>query len=270
MNNTLNVCDRIGLTTRTVTEEGYLIVPSNLARTGVQEYRAFELGLDADGMDPMKVVRLHRPAEEVFNPDSMASFENKPVTLGHPDKPVTSDNWAELAKGDVRDVRRAGDLMTGKITVKSRSAIDAIEAGTVELSNGYTFKLDMTPGTAPDGQAYDAIQRNIRGNHVALVESARCGSVCRLGDALGGVSDGGLVPVGRDAFIGRQRTEWEHNYASADDGGNNSDSTELDEKGVARAEQTAGGAAAIASMKPTGRTAFMKRQAAAWQQGGDK
>ncbi len=257
MNNTLNVCDRIGLTTRTVSEEGYLIVPSNLARTGVQEYRAFELGLDADGIDPMKVIRLHRPAEEVFNPASMASFENKPVTLGHPDKPVTSDNWAELAKGDVRDVRRAGDLMTGKITVKSRSAIDAIEAGTVELSNGYTFKIDMTPGTAPDGQAYDGIQRNIRGNHVALVESARCGSVCRLGDALGSVwTRAGLV--GRAAFVERQRT------------GTDADATELDEKGVARAEQTAGGAAAIASMKPAGRAAFMKRQATAWQQGGDK
>jgi hypothetical protein len=269
MNNTLNVCDRIGLTARTVTDEGYLIAPSTLARTGVQEYRAFELGMDADGMDPMKVIRLHRPAEEVFDQASMASFENKPVTLGHPDKPVTSDNWAALAKGDVRDVRRAGDLMTGKITIKSRNAIDAIESGTVELSNGYTFKLDMTPGIAPDGQAYDGIQRNIRGNHVALVEAARCGSVCRLGDALGSVSDGvGLV--GRDAFMGRQRTEWEHNYASADDGGNNSDSTELDEKGVARAEQTAGGAAAIAAMKPTGRAAFMKRQASMWQQGGDK
>jgi hypothetical protein len=257
MNTTLNVCDRIGLSTRTVTEEGYLIVPSTLARTGVQEYRAYELGLDADGMDPMRVLRLHRPADEVFNPASMASFENKPVTLGHPDKPVTSDNWAELAKGDVREVRRAGDLMTGKITVKSRSAIDAIEAGTVELSNGYTFKLDMTPGTAPDGKAYDGIQRNIRGNHVALVESARCGSVCRLGDALGSVSDrAGLV--GRAAFVERQRI------------GSDADATKLDEKGVARAEQAAEGAAAIAAKKPTGRAAFLHRQAAAWQQGGDK
>ena len=78
MNNTLNVCDRIGLTTRTVSEEGYRIVPSNLARTGVQEYRAFELGLDADGIDPMKVIRLHRPAEEVFNPASMASLRTSP------------------------------------------------------------------------------------------------------------------------------------------------------------------------------------------------
>lgn len=258
MNNTLNVCDRIGLTARTVTEEGYLIVPSTLARTGVQEYRAFELGLDADGMDPMKVIRLHRPADEVFNPASMASFENKPVTLGHPDKPVTSDNWAELAKGDVRDVRRAGDLMTGKITVKSRSAIDAIEAGTVELSNGYTFKIDMVPGTAPDGQAYDGIQRNIRGNHVALVDSARCGSVCRLGDA----SDSGTGStslVGRDAFVGWQRTERERSSALDDDGGNRSD-----------AEQTVADAAALARMKPIGRAAFMQRQAAAWQQGGDK
>lgn len=180
---TIEAHDFMALTSRHVTDEGYLVAPGNMARTGVQEYRAYELGLDADGMDPMKVIRLHRPPEEVFDAASMASFEGKPITIDHPSVAVTSDNWSELAKGDVRDVGRSGELMTGTLVIRSRDAIEAMQDGKAQLSNGYTFELDMTPGTTADGRAYDGVQRNIRGNHVALVDAARCGSACRIADS---------------------------------------------------------------------------------------
>ena len=180
---TIQARDFMSLTSRHITDEGYLVAPGNMARTGVQEYRAYELGLDADGMDPMKVIRLHRPPEEVFDAASMASFESKPITIEHPPVAVTSDNWTELAKGEVRDVARSGDLMTGTLLIKAKDAIEALQSGKAQLSNGYTFELDMTPGTTADGRAYDGVQRNIRGNHVALVDAARCGSACRIADS---------------------------------------------------------------------------------------
>ena len=180
---TIQVRDFMSLTSRQMTAEGYMVAPGNLARTGVQDYRAYELGLDADGMDPMKVIRLHRPPEEVFDAASMASFESKPITIEHPPVAVTADNWTDLAKGEVRDVARSGDLMTGTLLIKAKDAIEALQAGKVQLSNGYTFELDMTSGTTADGRAYDGIQRNIRGNHVALVDAARCGSACRIADS---------------------------------------------------------------------------------------
>lgn len=244
---TLQICDRIGLSARTVTEEGYLETLSNIARTGVQEYRAYELGLDADGIDPMKVIRLHRPPEEVFDATSMASFEGKPVTLGHPDEPVTSENWSGLAMGEVIKIQRVGDMLAGKVIIKARSAIDAVEAGTVELSNGYSFKLDMTAGRTSEGEAYDGIQRQIRGNHVALVEAARCGSACRLGDALPGGAPAQLL--GRDAFVARQAQAWRC-------GGKDAELA----PGVAMPNgesQRQGGR--------SGRVAFMARQAGGWQ-----
>lgn len=189
-NRTIQAHDFMSLTSRKMTDEGYLIAPGNLARTGVQEYRAFELGLDADGMDPMKVIRLHRPADEVFNPASMASFESKPITIEHPKEAVTADNWSELAKGEVRDVTRSGDLMTGTLLVRAKDAIEAVQTGKVQLSNGYTFELDMTSGQTADGRAFDGIQRNIRGNHVALVDAARCGSACRIADSQTNITKG--------------------------------------------------------------------------------
>ena len=68
----LSAVDRISVDSRTVTPEGFVVVRGAIARTGVQIYRAVELGLDGD---PMRVIRLHRPADEVFAPASMATFE---------------------------------------------------------------------------------------------------------------------------------------------------------------------------------------------------
>lgn len=180
---TYHASDRVGITSRIVTSEGFLVVPGTLARTGIQEYRAHELGLDADGVDPMRVIRLHRPSDEVFGDDSMRSFESKPVTVDHPKEAVNADNWKQYAVGEVRDVQRSAELMTGTVIIKDASAIEAMQSGKVELSNGYSFNLDMTPGTTHDGKAYDGVQRNIRGNHVALVDAARCGSACRIADS---------------------------------------------------------------------------------------
>lgn len=171
------------LTARRVTDEGYLEVPGRLARTGVQNYYASEMGLDKSaGLDPMKIIRLYRPPEEVFDADSMASFEGKPITIEHPDDDVTADNWQKLAKGEVRGVQADGKYLKAMLCVKSKDAITAIMKGKVQLSNGYSYQLDMTPGTSPEGHEYDGIQRNIRGNHIALVDAARCGSACRIAD----------------------------------------------------------------------------------------
>lgn len=229
MNRILVASDRMSLSSRHLTDEGYLVAPGNLARTGVQEYRAFELGLDADGMDPMKVIRLYRPAEEVFDAASMTSFEGKPVTLGHPDEHVTAENWSDLAQGEVTEIKRAGDMLAGTVIIRNRKAIDAVENGTVELSNGYTFSLDMTPGKTADGQDYDGVQRNIRVNHIALV------------DAAGDDQESGNGLAGRDAFMDRQAREWQKDANPAD---------KPDEKDPDR---------------PRGRAAFMKTMANRWK-----
>lgn len=194
--------DAVELTNRELTPEGFLVAPGILARTGIQEYLAYELGLDA--VDPTKRVKLYRPADEVFHPESIASFENKPITIEHPPNGVNADNWAELAKGEVRDIKPFGDYMEGTLIVKSKDAIEAIQSGKNQLSNGYTFFLDWSPGTTPDGKAYDGVQRNIRGNHLAIVDAARCGSACRISDSqpLGGntMADANLRKVTVDGI----------------------------------------------------------------------
>lgn len=164
-----------------VTDQGYLVAPGNIARIGIQEYLASELGIDAA---PGTRLKLYRPPEEVFDQASMSSFENAPVTIGHPDEWVNSANWSKLAKGEAVNVDKAGDtFLKANIVVKSQDAINYIKQGNKQLSNGYTFKLDLNSGKTPHGLDYDGIQREIRGNHVAIVNQARCGSACRIFDS---------------------------------------------------------------------------------------
>ena len=169
---------------RVKTGDGYLYAPGHLARAGnVQTYKAGELGLDGDSN---RVVRLFRPPEEVFAADAIKSFEADPITLNHPaDGWVTSKNWRNLSRGEAVGIAQDGDHLAGELRVRDEEAVNAIESKEKEqLSAGYAFDFDPTPGTSPSGEAYDGIQRNIRGNHFAIVGAARGGSTCRVADTI--------------------------------------------------------------------------------------
>ena len=79
------------------------------------------------------------------------------------------------------DVYGKDGKLYGDLKIYSETLKDEIEAGKKELSMGYFCDYELTPGTF-DGRHYDAVQRNIRGNHIALVEEGRMGSDVRVMD----------------------------------------------------------------------------------------
>ena len=162
------------------TADGYLIADAFVARTGIQIYRGSEVG-----KHDMETVRVYRSEDQVKDPASVRTYSHAPITLGHPDVLVDADNVASLAKGEVSTEAewRDGKLKLPLI-VKDAAAIAAIESGEMAgLSAGYTCTLDWTAGTAPDGAQYDAQQKNIRVNHVALCQLGRAGNEFRIGDS---------------------------------------------------------------------------------------
>lgn len=176
------VCDRSSyrVTRREYTDEGFLRVPGNVARTGIQEYLARELGLPGD---PNRVIRVYRPAEEVFKDESLASFDGVDVTVNHPDGLVNSENFKKVSAGVVRGAgRREGDFVQCDLIVKDKAAIDAINSGKCELSVGYTAVYTEAPGMTVDGEPYDYVQSDIKINHVALVDRARAGPTAKVFD----------------------------------------------------------------------------------------
>lgn len=146
----------------TRTAEGFVQDTAVLTRTGIFEYR------QPNG----SIRREYRPPEEVFHADSLASYKGKPITIGHPGL-VTSKNAKHHTCGACLGEGRAdGNDVLGDLMIYDTSAIDA---GAKELSNGYTLDLDETPGEI-NGERYDAVQRNIRVNHIALVPRGRAGN----------------------------------------------------------------------------------------------
>lgn len=169
---------------RSLTPEGYLLcedVP--VARTGEMLYAEGEIvGGDGEVItgDNDGIVRVSRGPDDLFRPQTIASFEGKPVTLSHPDEFVGPANIRSYAVGTMFNVRRGAgiedDLMLADLLITEQGAIKAVQDdGIEEVSNGYEADYDQAePGRA--------VQRNIVGNHVALVERGRCGPRCAIGD----------------------------------------------------------------------------------------
>lgn len=186
------VFDRAGyrITQREYTDEGFLKVPGRVARTGIQEYLARELGLDGD---PNRIVRVYRPPEEVFAQASLDTYDASDITNDHPKELVTALTYKGVAVGVVRGAGRPdGDFVVCDLIVKDQKTISDINAGKCEISAGYTAIYEHSPGVTTDGQPYDYIQRDIRINHVAIVDRARAGANARVFDHTPG---GNTMPV---------------------------------------------------------------------------
>ena len=172
---------------RTITDEGYLMVPARISRVGVQLYKAGEIGLK--DRDPNEVVAVYRPPEEVFSDESLKSFELKPVTNNHPTEDVTAANNKRYSVGTTYgDITHDDTYVNANLLVTDANAIAEIGTGKVEVSNGYKADLEIIDGKTADGTKYVAIQRNIRGNHIAIVKRGRAGPNVKLSDTNEGLN----------------------------------------------------------------------------------
>ncbi|HDV0805922.1 TPA: DUF2213 domain-containing protein [Yersinia enterocolitica] len=155
-----------------------------IARTGTQRYRPEEVDL-IPGPDGSVVV--YRTEDEVFAPETIASFEGVAVTLGHPEDDegnivfVNPSNFSELAHGHIQNVRRGtgdkSDLLLADVLIKRQEAIDAVNSGLTDVSCGYDALYEqIAPGK---GNQYQ-----ITGNHLAAgIPRGRAGVRCAIGDS---------------------------------------------------------------------------------------
>lgn len=162
------------------TPEGYLVcVGVPIARTGAMQYGKNETPLEV-GEDG--IVTIDRAENEVFRPETIASFEGKPITITHPIDFVAPENWKELAKGTIQNVRRGeGDQATDLIAdllITDSVAIGLVRNGLREVSCGYEAEYTQTG----EGRG---VQTNIIGNHLALVDEGRAGAAYAINDHKG-------------------------------------------------------------------------------------
>lgn len=148
----------------TRTAEGFIRDSPIVGRAGILKYK------NADGSDRFE----YRPPEEAFKADSLATLMGKPITIGHK---------AMVSAGNAKDISPVGTVLTAGRQdgndIRADVVIYNLDTDARELSCGYHLDLDETPGTTPDGEHYDAIQRNIVYNHLAICRKGRAG-VARL------------------------------------------------------------------------------------------
>lgn len=174
------------MTARVVDANGWMEVRRNpLSRVGVFPYRGASVGLE--GKDADRIVRVYRPEEELSNPECLESFKLLPWVDEHtmigPEDGMTPAEAKGVHGVIGEDVFYDSGVLYGNIKAFSNSLGRLIEAGKKQLSAGYRCVYDWTSGTF-NGQPYDCIQRQIRGNHLALVNEGRMGPSVAVMDSM--------------------------------------------------------------------------------------
>ena len=150
---------------------GSVRMPVTMTRSGVFKYQDSMTG---------KVIYELRPDEEVFKADSSNTAVSLPVTDDHPPEMINPDNYKMYMKGLTDpEVKKDGQFMKSGMTIIDKDLLNKIKSGKRQLSLGYTVEVEDSPGVW-NGIKYDKVQKNIKYNHLSVVDVARAGSQVRI------------------------------------------------------------------------------------------
>lgn len=169
---------------RSIDADGRLHVSkTNISKAVVNPYYGREIpGWQQLGLDGDKVYRLYRDPEELDK--GAGTFNNLPILNKHIPVTVDAPQKDNVVGSIGSDVVFDVPYLQASLCIWDAAAIAGVESEKqCELSCGYRYDPDMTPGTTSDGEAYDGVMRNIRGNHLALVEAGRAGPDVYVADS---------------------------------------------------------------------------------------
>ena len=165
-----------------LTPESFLICSNvPIGRTGWMRYLGQEI--PSDFGEPIGVwVEVYRSPEELFSPNTIASFEGKSVTNTHPTSLLDINSAPMTERGHVQNVRRDGNFLVADLFIKDAGLVSEVQNKIKrEVSSGYNCSWHKIG----EGK-YE--QREITGNHVAVVPAGRAGSEVAIMDSLPGDS----------------------------------------------------------------------------------
>jgi uncharacterized protein len=178
----------LALDRRMETLDGILhVYDCNITKANVCPYLGAEIpGSEALGLDPTKIYMLYRDSAELQA--AVKTYDRIQLLLMHvavnPDAPQQF-----ITVGTISNARFSHPYIKADLTVWTREGIEAI--GTPEnpgkqreLSCGYHYRPDMTPGQTPEGEKYDGRMTSIVANHIALVEAGRAGPDVMVADSM--------------------------------------------------------------------------------------
>lgn len=158
------------------------IKTAHISKAVVNPYKGSEIpGVEDLGLEPDRIYWMLRDPDELEK--AAPTFNGIQVLRRHIPVDAEDHQPYDVVGATGTEAKFNDPYLDNSLTIWSREAIDRIEDGSQkELSCGYHYTPDMTPGYFR-GTRYDGVMRDIRGNHVALVEEGRAGPDVVVGDA---------------------------------------------------------------------------------------
>lgn len=164
---------------------GWIEIKNNpLSRVGVFEYFGRQVSPD---LPPDEVFKVFHPPEELSDPATIESFKLVPWVAGHtmlgaPGKMEAEEKGIGGVTGE--QIYFKDGVLYGNLKMFSKSHADLVnEKGFKELSLGYTSVCEYSPGVY-DGEEYQYVRRQFRGNHLATVPEGRMGKIVSVLDSV--------------------------------------------------------------------------------------
>lgn len=163
------------MTARQKDRNGFVTINNNpITRAGVFQY----LGKNLPGAaEPDRIYNVFRSPEELMKKECIDSFKLLPIVNDHT---MIGDGYIPAeqkgvhgATGEDVAFDAGSGVLSSNIKIYSETVKKLIDGGKKHLSLGYKCSYMPSSGTF-DGQKYDYIQKDLRGNHLALVDKSRC------------------------------------------------------------------------------------------------
>lgn len=167
----------------------WVIKQNPITKIGVFPYLGRQISPE---LEPNKIYQVLRPESELFAAEALASFNELPITIGHALLGPREEGFTPAEEKGIdgttgTTAERKGDKVVNDIKLFSERIKDEVNHGKKELSAGYFCDFVPERGTW-NGRHYDFVQKNIRGNHIALVDKGRSGHDVRVMDSAEGVA----------------------------------------------------------------------------------
>lgn len=161
---------------------GWLEIKGNpISKVGIFEYLGKQIDPEGQNSDiePDKIYKIYRPEEELAAEDCLNSFRLLPFIDDHEMLGATEDGLTPAERKGIHgaigeQIYFEDGYLKANLKIFSEKLARQIESGKKDLSIGYNCVYEMNPGVY-NGSRYDGIQRNLRGNHLALVDEGRSG-----------------------------------------------------------------------------------------------
>lgn len=163
-------------------ENGFMHVDaSHITKEQVVKYYGREIpGWQELKLDPERLYNVYRPADEIEK--AAPTFDGLPLLLQH-HLESADEPQKEFRVGSISRPIWNAPYLDCDLHITDGAAIDAIEHGDFkEISAAYLYDPVLERGTF-DGDDYEIVMRNLRGNHVALVEKGRAGADVVVADS---------------------------------------------------------------------------------------